>query len=69
YTAATFTVASDGHGGSAITVTGAARVLPPSAGHFVAQMASLGGEGAANHPPVPHPLTALLTHLAPPSLP
>ncbi len=49
YAGATFTVASDGHGGSAITVTGAARVPPASASHqFIAAMAGMGAEGSAS---------------------
>jgi hypothetical protein len=49
YIGATFTIASDGHGGSAITVTGAARVPPASVSHqFIAAMAGMGVEGSAS---------------------
>jgi hypothetical protein len=54
YTGATFTVASDGHGGTDVTMTAAARVPPPPAASplaFIAAMARVGGAGgAAIHP-------------------
>jgi hypothetical protein len=51
YSGATFTIAADGHGGTAVTLVTAAGVSPPaSLGHqFVAAMASLGPCAGAMH--------------------
>ncbi len=53
YTGFVFNVASDGHGGSAITLAAGPGALPPTTGAFAQAIASVGGLSGAASPHVP----------------
>jgi hypothetical protein len=67
YTGGTFSTGSDGHGGTAITVSGGAKAIPP-VHPLVAAMAAMTASACAVHAPASLPHEALRPMLAAPQV-